>query len=358
MPRAKKGPAKSKAKNQKNYIGINIDVSGSMRGMEKRTVENLNNTIAEIKRKAVEAGIETMVVVRTFGSTVTVVQPLRDVSKVKSFTVEDIATGGSTALFSSVKKTIEEFEQVPDAADPNVAFLLITLTDGAENPSHGHYVNPTEITARFRELQNTDRWSFAFQLPKGYLNGFVSSFNIPAGNCVEWDQTDAGAQEAGVQSKSAIGTYYATRASGQTSTRDIFANLHVTKRDLSKLTIITGDVKVWEVKEEEQIRAFVEKKLRGAALIPGAAFYQLMKKEKQVQDYKKLALREKKSGTIFFGEQIRDFLGLPHHGTVAVEPGNFGDYDVFVQSTSHSRNLPRGTKVIYYPAAGNGAFGF
>jgi hypothetical protein len=71
-----------------------------------------------------------------------------------------------------------------------------------------------------------------------------------------------------------------------------------------------------------------------------------------VQDYKKIALREKTTGKVLFGDEVRGFLNLPAHGDVKVEPGNFGDYDVFVQSTSTNRILPRGTKVLYYPAIG------
>jgi hypothetical protein len=39
-------------------------------------------------------------------------------------------------------------------------------------------------------------------------------------------------------------------------------------------------------------------------------------------------------------------IGLPANADAKVEPGNHANYDIFVQSTSVNRKLPRGTKLI------------
>jgi hypothetical protein len=84
----------------------------------------------------------------------------------------------------------------------------------------------------------------------------------------------------------------------------------------------------------------------------GAAFYQLMKKEDEVQDYKQIVIRDKKSKVVYSGANARQMLGLPYNGTVKVVPGNHGTYDIFIQSTSVNRKLVKGTQVLYWDKVG------
>jgi len=41
-------------------------------------------------------------------------------------------------------------------------------------------------------------------------------------------------------------------------------------------------------------------------------------------------------------------LGLPEVGSVAVNPGDHGNFNIFVQSTSVNRKLVAGTKALYW----------
>lgn len=88
-------------------------------------------------------------------------------------------------------------------------------------------------------------------------------------------------------------------------------------------------------------------------MLKGAAFYQLTKAEKNVQSWKYILIRRKGSGEVYAGrEDVRRMLGLPVGVDVGVNPGNHGDYDIFVQSASVNRKLVRGTDVVYWPAVG------
>ena len=69
-----------------------------------------------------------------------------------------------------------------------------------------------------------------------------------------------------------------------------------------------------------------------------------MKREK-IQGHKKLLLIKKGEKTVWGGDGVRDLLGLPDVD-MFVEPGNHGDYDIFVLSTSVNRKLVRGTTVL------------
>ena len=91
----------------------------------------------------------------------------------------------------------------------------------------------------------------------------------------------------------------------------------------------------------------------GLEWIKGAAFYQLVKTEKKVQNYKLVALRVKTSGKVYCGEEARNMLGIGGAvGTVRLVPGDHGKFDVFIQSTSVNRKIPAGTEVLYWPRVG------
>ena len=91
----------------------------------------------------------------------------------------------------------------------------------------------------------------------------------------------------------------------------------------------------------------------GKEWIKGAAFYQLIKTEKKVQDYKLVALRVKTSGKVYCGADARSMLGIGQAvGTVRLVPGDHGKFDVFIQSTSVNRKIPAGTEVMYWPKVG------
>ena len=125
----------------KNYIGISRDHSASMRMLSKAAANDYNETIKQIQQSATEHDIDTIVSVVKCGvgrgrgsvereivnSNVQVLKPIQQ--------NQYIADGSSTPLFDSVGDLITQFENVPDASDPNVAFVIMVITDGEENSS-------------------------------------------------------------------------------------------------------------------------------------------------------------------------------------------------------------------------------
>ena len=118
-----------------------------------------------------------------------------------------------------------------------------------------------------------------------------------------------------------------------------------------ELSEITKQVTFLTAKSEVTIRDFIIGS--GLPWIKGAAFYQLIKTEKRVQEYKMVALRVKSSGKVYCGQQARDMLGIGNAvGTVRLVPGDHGKFDVFIQSTSINRKIPAGSEVMYWPKVG------
>lgn len=329
-----------------------LDESGSMARIRGETIKALNEYLETIREST--KGQDVFIRVTTFGGPYVgptkELMPMTAIEKVKPVDPNSYNPSGGTPLFDAVGEATEHLSGLFDAGKENVAFLLITVTDGGENQSVKF--TGKKIQTAIEKNQKTDRWTYAFLCPPGGARE-LTRFGIHPGNVKEWEATTKGVTESSIATRSAMGTYFTGRSMGVTSTQTFYTDLSkVSKADLKELDDITSNVKLWEVKDEAIIREFVESKLKGSPMLKGSAFYQLMKTEKNVQDYKKIALVEKKTKKVLFGDKVRSFLGLPQYGDVKVEPGNHGDFDVFVQSTSTNRKLPRGSKVLYYEAIG------
>lgn len=338
----------------KNYIGISRDHSGSMSVIATAAARDYNSNIASIKENSEKEKQDTIISVVEcgVGSYGTVQRNVVNSSISALKPIEESAyhaKGGSTPLLDSVGELIELFEKVPDAKDPNVSFLVMVITDGMENSSRRW--NATTLGKKIRELQATDHWSFVFRVPRGHSH-YLTSLGIPEGNILEWDQSERGMYAATVATQTAMNTYYQARSRGETMTRSFYTtNLNEVSKSTvkSKLVEITDEVEFFDVKPKHdgmQIRDFLLQV--NGDFKTGAAFYQLTKTEKEVQDYKQIAIRDKKTGNVYSGTAARNLLGLPHNGTVKIVPGNHGSYDIFIQSTSVNRKLSAGTSVMYW----------
>lgn len=386
----------------KNYIGISRDHSGSMYSIARAAARDYNANIATIRDAALKSGINTRVSVVEcgYGRTSSVRRDIINESVQHLTPINEYsysAAGSGTPLFDSIGELIEIFEGV-EAAKPkkvgnkftnlgkeelrqacrdagisysklnndgmraalnagsvetadDVSFLVMAVTDGGENSSRRY--SAEKIAEKIKQLQATDRWTFVFRVPRGYSH-YLTSLGIPVGNILEWDQTEKGVEVATRATEQAFTTYYAARGRGETMTKSFYSTdlSNVSKQTIkAKLVDISSEVQFFDVKSEEQIRPFIEDRIRGT-MIKGGAFYQLTKKEDEVQDYKQIAIRDKKTGKVYSGVEARNILGLPHNGTVKVAPGNHAGYDIFIQSTSVNRKLIAGTQVMYWSKVG------
>lgn len=335
----------------KTHVGISRDHSASMRSLAEAARKDYNQLLTNIQdgNKISESTLTT-VICGDHSSRASVSSHTQPAMNAKPLTAYD-TPGGSTPLFDSIGLLINELKTIN--AGPNDAFLVMIVTDGAENSSKQW--NQTSIVSEIRALQATDKWTFVFRVPKGHRRT-VENWGIDAGNIQEWETSTRGMEAASVQSSVAMASYYgATRALGQTSTSKFFTDASaVTDKALKRsLVDVSSEVKILSVglADNNVIRPFIKDKL-GIELKKGSAFYQLIKTE-TVQPQKDILIRVKKNGAIYFGPAARDLIGLPHSGNIRVAPGNHGDYDIYVQSTSVNRVLPVGSLVAYWDVHGS-----
>lgn len=334
-----------------DYIALVLDDSGSMSGIAGAAHRAFNGIIDSIILNA--AGRNVYVSVHKFGfelETLCSWVPAAQLQRIASYNPKQ----GSTRLFDATGTAISAMRPL-EPRDPkaDVSFLLHVITDGDENASTMY--DADSIRALMATVQGTDRYTLTFMLPPGAKQRFCSKFGIPDGNVEEWERSTAGVTRASATTQTGMTQYMAQRAQGIRSVKTFYttnaagidqAQVRSTMRN------IAGEVNVWHVKAEADLRDFCEQHT-GAPLLKGSAFYQLTKPEKNVQAWKYILIRRKGSGEVYAGrEEIRRMLGLPTGCDVGVNPGNHGDYDIFVQSTSVNRKLVRGTDLIYWAAIG------
>ncbi|MDY7226435.1 vWA domain-containing protein [Hyalangium rubrum] len=346
--------AESKSDSLVNHICFVVDRSGSMSSIKPQVVRVFNEQLKTVQRNAKSAGQETFFSTFMFHSKVDAPRHFAaPVARVPKLAAKDFKPTGLTALQDAVGTAITRLQKAKGAKDKNTSFLLIVITDGAENNSR-HY--KTKLKGLIQQVQKTGRWSLAFLVPPGNERS-LTRFGIPKGNVTSWDATVKGTKVMDEKLSAGLSTFYKARASGQKSVNAFFTT-DMTKVDIKSLTGLKNVSKgfsQWTVDKERSIREFVNGKLQASPALrkklgneykPGKGFYELTKPE-TIQPRKNLAIMDKATKAIFGGDHARKVLGMPGGANVRVKPGNHLNYAIFVESTSTNRKLVRGTTLLY-----------
>lgn len=333
------------------YVALVRDHSASMRSLVNGAANDYNLTLDGIRESVsidnqiaivsvVECGVGLRGEVRVAGAA----QRIENMRHLTSYT----ANGNATPLWDSVGKAIEEIEALGRNAygGSTDAFLVMVITDGHENASK--FWTAQKISQKIQQLQATDKWTFVFRVPVGAKNSLVR-LGIPAGNIMEWEQTETALVQSTVATTSGVKSYFAARSKGSTSTPTFYANVanikpQVVAQNLIDTTHNFRRGNVGQYQDGMMVRDYCESTFGAYQL--GKAFYQLSKTEK-VQQQKQLAIMELVSGKIYSGNAARSLLGLPYTGEIRLSPGSYGNYKIFVQSTSVNRKLVKNTEVLY-----------
>lgn len=339
---------------QKTYILFLNDESGSMHRLTSAAIKDYNANIDGVKTSATKHEQDTIVSMFGFGHGDVrryVVNSNPHVLKPLTSWKSDGGTPGRKAL----KAAIELFKTMPDYNSPNVAFAIFTTTDGefdsdAGRASTAEDPRTEQLAQEIAALSATERWTFVFRVPRGGRR-HLSGLRIPEGNIQEWDTTAAGLEKSTAQTAQAFDTFFATRATGKTSSTVFYAD--ATAVDTSKLLDISKRTSLYVVEDYEngkQIRDFIL--ARRTRYLKGSAFYQLTKTEPRVGPNKMLAVRDRTTGAVYAGKEARTMLGLSSVDNIRLHPGNHGNYDLFIQSESVNRKLVAGTGVLYWEEIG------
>lgn len=344
-PRKRRVASVTPTKVLQNHFVMVCDGSGSMRAHRSGAARLFNEQLDVVQNTK---GQENRVTVFQFGLNRRPVMEVRynaDPRSIARLDAYSYPCEANTPLYDAV---LEAGRRALSDDDGVKSFVMIVLTDGEENAS---YARAPELREFIRKQQASDRWTFVFMVPKGYKANFVALSGVHDGNVREWDNIDVAREEL----LSSTQSYMTARSCGLRSSKTYFTTdlSDVTSKDISKLKDVTNEVSLWTVEKEANVREFVNAK-SGGQFAPGRAFFEIMKKEKEFQDYKKLLIMDKATKKIYADGSrvsVRAVCGFPDTGDVAIDPGNHANFVLLAQSTSLNRILPRGTKLAFWSNA-------
>lgn len=320
------------------HVAFVIDSSGSMFSYVAPLKAAYDKLLMGFEQDATNYGMD--VVVSRIDVSTTARIAFRGLSPAHARGHHYTASGG-TALLDGMGLAITCIEE--RLADSN---LIMVLTDGEENESrlYTHY----QIADMLKARQAAGNWTMAFQLPQGLADRFCRLYSVPRENAIEWEQTCEGFDRTMNHAVGRSATFIAAVNSGQMASSSFYVETDLSRLTQTQLKNNLQDVasrfKSITVEKECSVRSLVEVKT-GKPYVLGSAFYQLMKKE-LVQPQKEVLIVEKGNKAIYGGIEARNLIGLPQGSKAKVIPGNHANYDIFVQSSSTNRILPRGTKVL------------
>lgn len=340
--------SKSQPPKRKDYVALIIDNSASMRPIKQAAEVAFNNVLSSICAGASDTQ-EIVVSVWSFGTEISALHPWTALSKKKPSISRYSPSENGTRLFDAVERVLNTTDTLQNI-DHDASFVVTVVTDGHNNMGN---VSASDFRRIIDKYQKTDKYTLTFMLPKGSKRAFCSSTGVESGNVDEWEQTAAGTETVSTSTSAGFNNYWKLRSVGTRSVKTFYTAdaSHITTSDLTKMTPITHEVSHFVALKEERLREFCEK-MTGQSLLRGAAFYQLVKTEKNVQAHKKILIKDRSTGQVYCGRDARVLLGLPTDADVSVKLGAHSNFDIYIQSTSVNRIIPCGTSVMYWPAAG------
>lgn len=326
------------------YVLYILDSSGSMHTVEKTAKQFVIKNVDELFNSAKELNQYAYASLMTFADVVSTPTALIDSKAFINDRLNRYCCMGWTALNDAIINGIDFLEKNCDSNSVTSSFLVVIVTDGIENRSY----NKTSTTgAKIRHLMDKGNWTFAFNGPPGSKSIISMNYNIPKENINEWEGQDA-LESSTITNMASTRSYIHERSQGKTQSVNYFTKVDpndINYRTVSKLTDVSKDFSRYEVTRSMQIRDFVHSK--GHAYVKGKAYYELTKTE-ELQEYKDVLVFEKKTGSIYKGNEARIALGIPLGIRVKVSPVDHSDkYSIFINSTSYNRKLVPGTVLLY-----------
>jgi hypothetical protein len=312
-----------------NNVIFVVDASGSM-SSHARAVEQV---IRGLKDPLSQAEQVTRISLYTFNDRVERKLHLRHPEALADFRFN---SNGQTALLDAVEQAISEHKNLLTGADEDHSYLLYAITDGQENASR----KVSAFTLKSLISSLPENWTVAALVPDISGVHYAKNCGFPAGNIEVWNtRSSTGFEEVGRRLVDTYQSYSVSRASGSVGSTRLFVDTkNLTTSDVKAALVEDNSFRQYSVTatSAQPIREYTQQ-VTGRGYILGSVFYELTKPE-TIQGQKQIAIRNRKDGKIYSGANARNVLGLPGYET-NVKPGDFGDWQIYVQSTSTNRKL-------------------
>ena len=329
------------------HIILVFDESGSM---EEHNASLTQQSNAIIKRLATELPKSSVEICRFHHAVRWSTAIQLSVPMLSAHSTDGSATWLNTALYQAANKAELMSQKRP--------VLVYLLTDGEATDTW----NATTASAAVAAALKTNKVTFACVGPKTAAS-FFKSCGIPDACVREWSGTDStDLSVVTQQATQGISSFAAATKQGKTSLDSFFVDVvksgATVERAKRELTDVTKTLRRVKVSKYITVEDFARDVLK-VDLVPGAAYYQLVKAETLLQGRKIILQPRDKSGALeqvfLTGPAVRPLLGLPSDRDCKIEPKNLGDFVVYLQSASPTRKLTPGSLCLYDEAHVPGA---
>ena len=171
---------------------IILDESGSMSGLEKVSVDGVNETIQTIKSSYEQLPEQKQLMTFVtfsdkYGKPYRKRVELAEISTVDTYLLSDYQPGGTTPLYDTMGDTLTELEKV---ATENDIVLVTIITDGYENSSREY--DAEKIRALVKRLDEKD-WVFTYI--GANQDAILEARKIGINNAMNYDADESGTRE-------------------------------------------------------------------------------------------------------------------------------------------------------------------
>lgn len=322
-----------------NHIIFLIDASSSM-NYHLAAVKTVFDTTLESFKNTQSADQAIHISLYQFATGVDQVIFDTDINKLN--TSISFRANGMTSLRDAVNEAISDHKKIKVGKDEDHTFLIYAITDGQDNMSR---TSPVALKNTITNLD--DSWTVAALVPSVTDMHHAKTSGFASGNIQIWDTNSSkGFEEVGRAITASYQNYSTARSQGVRSSKSIFSinTDNITKSDVKRtLSEIRGDIHYYNGAADISIKEFTED-VTGEEYRKGSVFYEISKTE-IVQASKEIAIVNKKDGKKYSGHDARQVLGLPLQ-EAKMKPGDFGDWRIFIQSTSYTRKIKPGNSIF------------
>lgn len=319
-------------------IAIALDRSSSMNSHRDDVVRSINQQLESFKTEAARTGVKTDITIYTFADKVTMDIASVDSSLVRNIDNLSYVPNGNTALLDAIGIATTYLINRNTSRK-----LLLVITDGEENQSSTY--TTYSVSQNTKAAVAAGNFTLAACVPMG-ATWRMEQLGFNKESVTEWERTTQSINRLTTQVSTANTSLFSSYAAGATRSACYFTPdvTNISPAVIStNLQNLTNNFKVEKVTQKEPIASFVARTTNMPYRV-GSAFYQLTKKEK-VQASKEILVRDK-VGNIYGGDNARSLLRIPSGGNIELNPASSNDYEVYVKSTSHNRNLVPNTNVL------------
>ena len=218
----------------KTYVAIILDKSGSMAQTKVAAITGFNEQIQQLKEDSKTQEIYCSLI--SFNGEV--FEHLWNVpaDQLAEANVEDYIPSGNTAMRDAIGYTVQKLLNTTDQEDPNTAYLIVTISDGATN--HDKHYGVDSLKELSEGCQATKRWTFTYVgCDERYLREIARQTATPVANMASWSNSSESVALRGFSNNTARQKkYFKEREMGQVGSANYACDINNMVADYTKVS--------------------------------------------------------------------------------------------------------------------------